>query len=99
MCAVVVGELYYGAYRSPYSTANLALLAKFLPRFLSLPYDDAAAELFGRVRAQLAATGSLIGPYDLQIAAIALANQCTLVTHNTTEFSRITGLVLEDWHV
>ena len=39
----------------------------------------------------------MIGPYDLLIAAIALANGCTLVTHNTQEFSRIPGLVLEDW--
>ena len=38
-----------------------------------------------------------IGPYDLQIAAIALANGCTLVTHNISEFSRVRGLALEDW--
>jgi tRNA(fMet)-specific endonuclease VapC len=42
-------------------------------------------------------TGAAIGPYDLQIAAIALAHGCTVVTHNTSEFSRIPGLTLEDW--
>ena len=41
----------------------------------------------------------MIGPYDVQIAAIAVANGCTLVTHNTREFSRIPGLLLEDWEV
>jgi len=41
----------------------------------------------------------MIGPYDVQIAAIALTNNCTLVTHNTSEFSRVPGLVLEDWEM
>lgn len=39
----------------------------------------------------------MIGPYDLQIAAIALANDLTLVTHNTREFARVPDLRLEDW--
>jgi tRNA(fMet)-specific endonuclease VapC len=43
--------------------------------------------------------GQLIGPYDTMIAAIALANNLTLVTHNTSEFSRIANLVLEDWEI
>lgn len=41
----------------------------------------------------------MIGPYDLLIAAIALANNLTLVTHNTNEFSRVPGLVIEDWEI
>ncbi len=40
-----------------------------------------------------------IGPYDLQIAAIALINNLTLVTHNTSEFGRVPGLSLDDWEV
>jgi tRNA(fMet)-specific endonuclease VapC len=41
--------------------------------------------------------GTPIGPYDLLIAAIALANGLVLVTHNTAEFSRVSGLMFEDW--
>jgi tRNA(fMet)-specific endonuclease VapC len=41
----------------------------------------------------------LIGGNDLLIAAIALANSCTLVTHNMAEFSRVAGLVIEDWQI
>ncbi len=41
----------------------------------------------------------MIGPYDVQIAAIAVANNCTLVTHNTAEFSRIPHLTVEDWQI
>jgi tRNA(fMet)-specific endonuclease VapC len=99
LCSVVQAELYYGAYHSPKPSANLALLARFLPQFLSLPFDDVAAEVYGRIRADLAAKGTPIGPNDLLIAAIAIANHCTLVTHNTMEFSRVTGLPLDDWHI
>lgn len=41
--------------------------------------------------------GTPIGLYDLQIAAIALANNLILVMHNTREFSRVKGLQIEDW--
>lgn len=99
LCSVVLAELFYGAMHSGavHQTANLALLAKLRQQFVSLPFDDRAAEEYGKVRAYLAALGTPIGPNDLMIAAIALANQMTLVTHNTTEFSRIPGLALEDW--
>lgn len=99
LCSVVQAELYYGAYHSPRVQANLNLLALFLPQFISLPFDDIAAEVYGRVRADLAAKGTPIGPNDLIIAAIALANNCTMVTHNTGEFSRLVGLRLEDWTI
>lgn len=70
---------------------------QFLQPYHSLPFDDAAAELAGILRAQLGQPGTPIGPYDLQIAAIALVNGCTLVTHNVSEFSRVPNLVFEDW--
>jgi tRNA(fMet)-specific endonuclease VapC len=38
-----------------------------------------------------------IGPYDSQIAAVALVHALTLVTHNTAEFGRVPGLRIEDW--
>jgi len=58
---------------------------------------DQAAMIFGEIRSQLAFQGTPIGAYDLQIAAIALANNLILVTHNTREFSHIPQLQLEDW--
>ncbi|WP_297924616.1 hypothetical protein [uncultured Agitococcus sp.] len=45
----------------------------------------------------MAKKGLLIGAYDMQIAAIAMAHQCVLVTHNVREFSRIESLLIEDW--
>jgi tRNA(fMet)-specific endonuclease VapC len=97
ICQIVKAELYCGAYKSARREANLALLAKFFGQFVSLPFDDAAAEAYGRLRAELARRGTLIGPNDLMIAAIALARDLTLVTHNTVEFSRVPGLRLDDW--
>jgi tRNA(fMet)-specific endonuclease VapC len=54
-----------------------------------LPFDKAAADQFATIRRHLESLGALIGPYDLQIAAIALTNGCTLVTHNLAEFQRV----------
>lgn len=97
LCDVVKAELYYGAFKSVRCAANLALLEVLFSDFGSFSFDGEAAYIFGELRAELARKGTPIGPYDLQIAAIALANHCTLVTHNTNEFSRIAGLKLEDW--
>ncbi|MBD0388292.1 MAG: type II toxin-antitoxin system VapC family toxin [Nostoc sp. C3-bin3] len=97
VCSTVKAELFYGAKRSNNPVRNLALQKGFLSRFTSLPFDDLAAEIFGDIRSHLASLGTPIGPYDLQIAAIAMANNLILVTHNVDEFSRVEGLQLEDW--
>jgi tRNA(fMet)-specific endonuclease VapC len=97
LCDVVKAELYYGAFKSARRDANMPVLETLFADFVSFPFDGGAARIFGDIRADLARKGTPIGPYDLQIAAIALANNCVLVTHNTGEFSRISGLKLEDW--
>ena len=97
VCSVVKAELFYGAQRSHDPARSLAVQQQFLQPYHSLPFDDAAAEVAGSLRAQLAQSGTPIGPYDLQIAAIALANGCTVVTHNVREFGRVPDLVIEDW--
>lgn len=99
ICAVVVAELYYGCLRSAKPSANKAKVDAFLKPYISLPFDDTAAEVFAQIRYDLETNGTPIGPYDLQIAAIALANGLTLVTHNTVEFGRVSGLACEDWEV
>jgi tRNA(fMet)-specific endonuclease VapC len=97
VCSVVKAELFYGAKKSKKTEENLAKQRKFFSYFLSLPFDDAASEIYGDIRADLETKGTPIGAYDLQIAAIAMANNLILVTHNTREFSRIQGLMIEDW--
>ncbi|MBD2681730.1 MULTISPECIES: type II toxin-antitoxin system VapC family toxin [Nostoc] len=90
-------ELYYGAYRSLQQERNLEILQRFFNQFTILALDAEGAKIAGRIRAELAANGTPIGPYDLQIAAIATANNLILVTHNVREFSRVNGLQIEDW--
>lgn len=99
VCSIVKFELHYGALRSNRTDKTLEQQATFLQRFRSLPFDDSAHQHASQIRADLARAGTPIGPYDLLIAAIALANNLTLVTHNTREFSRVNGLHLEDWEV
>jgi tRNA(fMet)-specific endonuclease VapC len=99
LCSVVKAELFYGAMKSANPEKNLAKQQQFASPFVSLPFDDKAAETYSQIRAKLEKLGTPIGPNDLLIAAIALANDVTLVTHNTREFGRVEGLKLEDWEI
>jgi len=99
VCSVVKAELFYGAMRSNNPIKTLKQQQEFLERFNSFPFDDDTAIIFGQIRASLTKAGTPIGAYDLQIAAIALANNLTLVTHNTREFKRVDGLRIEDWEI
>lgn len=99
LCSVVKAELFYGAMKSANPSLTLARQEPFISQFFSLPFDDAAAEKYGRLRVFLSKQGKPIGPNDLLIAAIALANNVTLVTHNTSEFGRVPGLQIKDWQV
>lgn len=71
----------------------------FLRQFASLPLDDRAADKYGEVYAELKRRGNLISEIDIQIAAIALTHNLTLVTHNTRHFNRIPNLSIEDWTI
>jgi len=97
LCAVVVYELRYGAERSTDPAREHEKLDVFLRPFASLPFDDESARICAETRRSLERFGSSIGPHDLQIAAIALRHDLTLVTHNTAEFNRIATLRLQDW--
>lgn len=97
LSSVVKAELLAGAHKSARASQNLLVFRSFFAALPSVDFDDSAAEHYGRLRAQLERAGTPIGPNDLLIASIALANDLTLVTHNTREFSRVPGLQLDDW--
>ncbi|HEX7668904.1 MAG TPA: type II toxin-antitoxin system VapC family toxin, partial [Polyangiaceae bacterium] len=71
--SVVVAELRYGADRSKRQKRNHQNLDTLLAELRCLPFDEAAARSFGQVRSRLEANGKPIGPYDMQIAAHAIA--------------------------
>ena len=95
--AVTVAELEYGAHKSARRNHNRRRLAHFLARFELAAFDQAAAEEYGRVRAELEDRGKPIGPLDTLIAAQALALGAVLVSHNTREFARVPKLQVRDW--
>ena len=96
LSSITVAELFFGMHKSG-SARNIAALQQFLEPLEVADFDRPAASAYGRLRATLEAAGTPIGPLDTQIAAHALALGVTLVTHNTREFSRVTGLRLADW--
>ena len=99
VCSVVKAELYFGVMYSQWPEKNREKMEAFLKPFGSFPFDDAAAKHYGEIRAKLSKAGKVIGPHDLQIAVIGLCQEAILVTHNTREFSRVEGLVVEDWEL
>ncbi len=98
--AIVEYELRYGLLRLPQeaATPRLAALAQLLQPMQRLAFDSECAAQAARIRAELEAKGTPIGPHDILIAATALRHQSTLVTRNVREFSRVPGLQWLNWH-
>lgn len=96
--SVVLFELWYGVAKSSQLPGNTERLRVFLSGDLDLlDFDDEDARTAGQVRADLEKRGTPIGAYDVLIAGQALRRKLTVVTANTSEFGRVTGLSWEDW--
>lgn len=95
---IVLYELYVGIAKASGSEKRKIQLAQFVDTVNLLPFRQEEADYAATIRANLEARGCPIGPYDILIAATALANKGTLVTHNLKEFGRIEGLEIEDWY-
>jgi tRNA(fMet)-specific endonuclease VapC len=92
---IVIFELYFGAFNSSRVADNIDRLANL--KMPVLEFGEADARTAGEIRAALKKAGTPIGPYDLLIAAQAKARGLMMVTNNVTEFSRVEGLIVEDW--
>jgi len=93
---IVAAELRYGAAKK--ASARLsAQLEAVLGAIEVLAFEHPADIVYGALRAQIEEKGRPIGANDLLIAAQALALRHTLVTDNTSEFSRVPELALENW--
>lgn len=95
--SVVAHELYYGAYRSQKVAFNLETLRLLFADLAILDLDREDARVAGQIRANLAQQGTPIGPYDVLIAGQARARNLPLITNNTAEFARVSGLEIQDW--
>lgn len=97
-CSIVRAVLMVGALKSPNPVAELAAIRGLFSHLKrSFTFNDAAADEYARIRGDLERRGLPIGGNDYIIAAIAVANHLTLVTHNVGEFSRVSGLAIDDW--
>jgi tRNA(fMet)-specific endonuclease VapC len=96
--AIVLYEIEVGIAKSTFPQKRKAQLEDFLSMVNVVPFGGTEARIAASLRARLERQGCPIGPYDILIAASALANNCTLVTHNKGEFARIDQLKIEDWY-
>ncbi|PAU74697.1 type II toxin-antitoxin system tRNA(fMet)-specific endonuclease VapC [Halomonas salipaludis] len=94
---VTLMELIYGAEKSASPERNLEVVEGFAARLEVLDYDSHAAAHSGQLRAELAKSGTPIGPYDQMIAGHARSRGLVVVTHNVREFQRVPGLRVENW--
>lgn len=92
-------ELYTGIAKCAFPDREQAKVALLLRTVVELPFDQAAGREAEKLRAQLESAGEMIGPYDILLAAQALAAGLTLVTANIHEFRRVPGLTLQNWQV
>lgn len=97
LSSVTIAEMQFGVYNSRSIEKNRISLTEFLAPFQIIDFDDRDAEYYGKIRAELKQRGELIGPYDMLIAAQAVARKLILVTNNTKELTRVPELVIEDW--
>ena len=96
--AITVGEMVYGAHRSDRREYLLRQFEERLwPMTQILPFDRAAGEIFGRVRAEMDRAGTPLAEPDLRIAANALTHNLTMVTGNVRHFARVAELRVENW--
>lgn len=94
---ITLMELIYGAEKSSAPERNLSIVEGFAARLTVLDYDMHAATHTGQIRAEQAKVGQPIGPYDQMIAGHARSRGLIIVTNNMREFSRVSGLRVEDW--
>jgi tRNA(fMet)-specific endonuclease VapC len=96
--SITLHELWYGVYKGQRFQEGIAQIRMFLAGGINvLEFDDEDARISGRIRAELASGGNVIGEYDTLIGGQCLRHGLTLVTNNISEFRRIHGLAYVDW--
>ena len=97
LSAITLSELYHGAEKSAKVAQNLEVVEEFASLVQVLAYGTKASQHYGAIRSQLEKVGQPIGVNDVHIAAHARSEGLVVVTNNTSEFSRIPGLMVENW--
>ena len=97
---ITIGEMVYGAYKSDRPEYFIDKLENLVWRNIqALPFDENAARVYGKVRAQMEKRGIVLLEPDLRIASIALQHNFTIITGNIKHFKKVPGLAVENWLV
>jgi tRNA(fMet)-specific endonuclease VapC len=94
---ITLFELYFCLEKNNSQQRNLAALENFIAPLTIVEFTLDAAKKAAKIRSNLQKQGTPIDAYDIQIAAIAISLNMTLLTNNTREFERVKGLKLENW--
>jgi predicted nucleic acid-binding protein len=95
---ITVGEMVYGAYKSSRPEYFIDKLEDLVWQNVQiLPFDEGSAKVYGRLRAEIEKKGISLSEPDLRIASISVHYGMTLITGNTKHFSKVQGLMVEDW--
>ncbi|CAC9601728.1 VapC toxin protein [uncultured Gammaproteobacteria bacterium] len=97
--SICISELYHGAFKSQRIAQNIIALESFLSPLNIAQYDLEASIEYGKIRASLEKQGKVIGALDMLIAAHAKSINAIIITNNTKEFDRVSGLKVENWAV
>lgn len=98
LSSIVIGELYYGAFKSQRQEQNLARIETFISERSILGCDENTARIYGRITNELRIAGRPVSPNDAWIAAQSIQYDLTLLTRDT-DFAAISGLSLQDWKI
>jgi tRNA(fMet)-specific endonuclease VapC len=97
ICVPVLGELWFGVERSASRDHNVDLLRRTLGAWTVWPFDEAAAEEYGRLSAVLRGLGRPMQQIDIQVAAVALSLGKTTVVSEDSDLAAVPGLDVENW--
>lgn len=95
---ITVGELVYGAFKSGRAEYFITKLEKLVwPNIQILPFDESAAKVYGKLRAEMEKKGLSLAEPDMRIASIALNKKLVIVTGNVKHFMKVLGIAVENW--
>ena len=93
---ITLAELAYGAENSEKPAKNHLLIEHLLDLVAVIPIYDSIM-LYGKEKARLRKAGTLISDLDLFIGCTAVENDLIMVTENTSEFGRISDIIIQNW--
>jgi len=95
--SIVKAELYYGAEKGSNPDKTKKIIFDFLLPFEIIPFGNDESIVYSKIRAGLEKKGRIIGPNDLIIASIVIANNGVLITNNEKEFKNVSELKIQNW--